>query len=149
MITDLMRNDLARFCRSGTVTVKRPRALTTLPGIYHTYAEITGHRKSSVPELEAIVKSLPCGSISGCPKHAAVKLIGRLEPRPRGIFCGTLGQFTDAGLTTLSVLIRTIVWQPGRLWYQAGSGITIASVREDESAEIIAKCRPAFTLGKS
>ncbi len=165
MIVDLLRNDLGRIARVGTVKVP---ALFSVEG-YRTVFQMTSTVQAEIaPEvgLPAVLRALfPCGSITGAPKHHSMELIARLENTPRGLYCGAIGWLdapTEAGRALgdfcLSVAIRTLTLgaptgpatRPATLGI--GAGITLDSVAADEAEECRLKARfataldPGFTL---
>ncbi len=139
MIVDLLRNDLSRVCRPGSVTVEAFPELLRLPTIVHSQARITGVLREDRGFPEAIRALFPCGSISGCPRRAAMEHIVRLEGECRGPAMGAIGWLEPGGDFTFSVAIRTAWITEGRLLLYAGGGITIDSDPEEEYAESLQK----------
>ncbi len=117
MIVDLVRNDLARVCRPGTVRVDRLCALEEHPGLVHLVSDVTGDLRAGVGWPEILDATFPPGSVSGAPKHTALQAIADLEPAPRGPYCGAVGWVdADTDRAVLAVGIRTF-WaerDPGR-----------------------------------
>ncbi len=133
MIVDLMRNDLARVCRPGTVRVPGFLELEHHPGLVHLVSHVSGrlHDNASWPEiLNALA---PAGSVSGAPKLAALSAIAELESVPRGPYCGAVG-WVDADRKTarLAVGIRTFSISDEGIRFGTGAGITWGS---DPTAE--------------
>ena len=144
MIVDLMRNDLARVARPGTVRVERLFEIETLPTVHHLVSTVTGKADPDVSAADLLEATFPPGSITGAPKHQAMKVIAAHEP-PRGPWCGSLFLIDDDGGLTASVLIRTAsfkrsdgVWRYRTL---AGAGIVADSDPEAELQETTAKIR--------
>jgi para-aminobenzoate synthetase component 1 len=138
MITDLVRNDLQRVCRPGTVAVSDLLAVEPHPGLVHLVSRVRGVLAEDVaaaPDLWArlLAGTFPPGSVSGAPKSAALRIIAELEPVPRGPYCGAVGWVDgDAGRAGLAVGIRTFWWREGVLRFGTGAGITWGS---DAAAE--------------
>jgi para-aminobenzoate synthetase component I len=140
MIVDLMRNDLARACRPGTVKVEAFCALETYANVHHLVSTVTGRLKPGQGALDLFSGAFPAGSITGAPKIQAMREIARHET-PRGPYCGSLFWAGFDGAFDSSVLIRTLAFEEdGEGWRfetRAGGGITADSdpVEEDQEAE--------------
>jgi len=155
MIVDLLRNDLGKICRSGSVETDNLFAVETWPTLHQMVSTIRGELRDDVGLYELFRAIYPCGSITGAPKISAMKQIRHLEPEPRGIYTGAIGFITPDNNMTFSVAIRTIelVGQAGV--YGSGSGIVWDSNPHDEYREcqlkskILDACRPAFDLFES
>jgi len=144
MIVDLMRNDLARVSKAGTVTVDALCEVETHPTVHHLTSVVTSQAIDGVSASQILKATFPPGSITGAPKHQAMKVIAALEP-PRGAWCGSVfgvGLAQDDDLIA-SVLIRTASFQRdemGWIWSAlAGAGITADSDPAEEAAETEAK----------
>ncbi len=142
MIVDLMRNDLARVSRPGSVSVERLFALQSFATVHHLVSTVTGEARAGVGPGDLLAATFPPGSITGAPKHQAMKVIAGHEP-PRGPWCGSLVLLDREGRLTASVLIRTLsFWREDEVWAfrtLAGAGITADSVPAEELAETEAK----------
>jgi para-aminobenzoate synthetase component I len=139
MITDLVRNDLQRVCLPGSVEVTGLLDVEEHPGLVHLVSTVRGRLAERDP-VEVwrglTAAALPAGSVSGAPKSSALRLIGELEPVPRGPYCGAVGWIdADAGLAELAVGIRTFWWSDGVLRFGTGAGITWGSDAAAEWAE--------------
>jgi para-aminobenzoate synthetase component 1 len=139
MIVDVVRNDLGRVCRSGSVKVARHAAPMELPTVHHTFSEVTGQLRPECGAADLLRASFPPASISGAPKIHAMEVAAIEEPFRRGPAMGSIGWIGLNGDLELSVAIRTAVAAEGRAWYLAGCGITADSVPEEELAESEAK----------
>ncbi len=142
MIVDLMRNDLSRLARPGSVKVpellKVERYATVHQMVSHVVAELEG--KPSVLDLLRAI--FPCGSITGAPKIAAMKAIHRLERWRRGVYCGGLGWMAPDGAAEFNVAIRTLtVTGAGRAVLGVGGGIVQDSSCDAEYEEALWKAR--------
>ena len=144
MIVDLMRNDLARIAEPGAVRVERLFEIETHPTVHHLVSTVSARARPGVRIGDILEATFPPGSITGAPKHQAMKVIAAHEP-PRGAWCGSLFHIGDGGRTTASVLIRTASFRRsgGRWDYRAlaGAGIVADSEPAAELAETEAKIR--------
>ncbi|MFN3838466.1 MAG: anthranilate synthase component I family protein [Brevundimonas sp.] len=138
MIVDLMRNDLARASAPGSVRVEALFAIERHPTVHHLVSTVVAQAASGVDPADLMEATFPPGSITGAPKHQAMKVIAVHEP-PRGPWCGSLFLIGDVGSLTASVLIRTAgfersdgVWRYRTL---AGAGIVADSDPAAEEAE--------------
>jgi para-aminobenzoate synthetase component 1 len=142
MIVDLMRNDLSRIAAPGSVKVERLFEVETLPTVHHLVSTVTALARPGTGPAALMEATFPPGSITGAPKHQAMKVIADLEP-PRGPWCGSLFMVDDEGSLTASVLIRTASFvQDSRGWHfrtLAGAGIVADSDPEAELAETVVK----------
>jgi len=146
MIVDLMRNDLARAAVPGSVRVERLFEVERHPTVHHLVSTVTATARPDVGAAEVLEATFPPGSITGAPKHQAMKVIAGHEP-PRGPWCGSLfglGLSGDRSLTA-SVLIRTAAFAKGEAGWswraQAGAGIVADSDPRSEREETEAKIR--------
>ncbi|MFT3861750.1 anthranilate synthase component I family protein [Micropruina sp.] len=136
MIVDLVRNDLGRVCRPGTVGVPQLLAVEAHPGLHHLVSTVTGRLRPGLGWSELIEATFPPGSVTGAPKRAALRLIAELEPVPRGVYCGGVGWVdADARTGELNVAIRTFWASDGALHLGTGGGITWDSDPDGEWAE--------------
>ncbi len=138
MITDLLRNDLGKICKTGTVKVKGHRILQKYPTVWHTYSKIIGELK--IDPIKALISMLPGGSITGCPKKRAIEIIDEIEPTMRGIYTGVIGYIMpNRKELNFSIAIRTIIKKGENLYLQVGGGIVNDSKEKDEFTETINK----------
>lgn len=147
MITDLVRNDLQRVCRPGTVAVTSLLAREPHPGLDHLVSTVRGRLRPDVGWGEVLAATFPPGSVSGAPKRSALDAVAALEPVPRGPYCGAVG-WVDADRRTaeLAVGIRTLVAADGVLRLGTGAGITWGSDPEAEWAETELKAARLLAL---
>jgi para-aminobenzoate synthetase component 1 len=142
MIVDLMRNDLARVSRPGSVRVETLFAVERHPTVHHLVSTVTARAAAGVGPADLLEATFPPGSITGAPKHQAMKVIAAHEP-PRGPWCGSLFLIEADGGLTASVLIRTASFERGddgwRYRTLAGAGIVADSDPAAELAETEAK----------
>lgn len=141
MIVDLIRNDLGRICKTGSVHVPRLLETQSHPGLSHLVSYVEGSLRDDIKWSEISGALLPPGSVSGAPKSSAVKTINDLEGQKRGPYCGPLG-WVENGEALLSLAIR-IFWtkQDGFLRFGTGAGITWSSSPEGEWEETELKAR--------
>jgi para-aminobenzoate synthetase component I len=142
MVVDLERNDLGRVCVPGSVTVPQLTEVEGHPTVWHLVSTVRGTLRPDVGYGELLRATFPCGSITGAPKVAAMRLIDTLEPVRRGWYCGAVG-FLSVGAASLSVAIRTATLQPdGSVDYGAGGGVVADSDPQAELAESLDKAVP-------
>ncbi|MDF2378804.1 MAG: anthranilate synthase component I family protein [Candidatus Gracilibacteria bacterium] len=139
MITDLLRNDLSKISKSGSVQVLQHRSLQKLPKVWHTYSHIQSETKEGIQPWDIIEAMFPGGSISGCPKRRAVKLLADVEDYRRGIYTGSIGYLSDDGKMDQSIVIRTMEQFHDTLQCSFGGGIVFDSTPESEYEECFAK----------
>lgn len=146
MIVDLLRNDLGRVCRFGTIRVQEPRVIETHPTIHHGVATITGELAAGMSPADLLRATMPGGSITGAPKVRAMQIIEELEPARRGPYCGAIGYVHGRDLR-LNIAIRTLLLeqdhdQPqGRYHFSVGGGIVADSTPAAEYDETLAKAQ--------
>lgn len=123
MIVDLVRNDLGRVCSFGSVCVPALLAVEHHPGLVHLVSTVAGELRPGCGWPELLDATFPPGSITGAPKLAAMSFIDRLEPVPRGPYCGAVGWVdADRGIGELNVAIRTFWIDPDGPWLRFGTG---------------------------
>lgn len=142
MILDLMRNDLSRVCRVGSVTAPQRMALETFPAIHHLVSAVEGMLRPGLGPVDLLRACFPPGSVTGAPKVRAMEIIAELETAPRGPYCGAYGWFGDDGAMDLAVAIRIAAIRDGRVAVHAGGGVTAESDPAAEYDETLAKARP-------
>lgn len=144
MITDLLRNDLGKVCKTGSVEVADERAVEKLSSVMHTFSTVRGKLREDVSPIQALISMFPGGSITGCPKKKSMEIIDELEDSARSLYCGTMFVIGSDGNLDSSILIRTIIKKRSRLILSVGSGIVYDSVEEKEYQENLDKARPFF-----
>jgi para-aminobenzoate synthetase component 1 len=150
MIVDLVRNDLGRVCEWGSVAVPALCAVEEHPGLVHLVSTVTGELRHGVGWPELLAATFPPGSVTGAPKLAAMDVIRRLEPVPRGPYCGAVGWVdADAGTADLNVAIRTFWFEDGELHLGTGGGITWDSDPAGEWAETELKARRLLSVASA
>ncbi len=138
MITDLLRNDLAMVCQTGSVTVDALRTVHAFSNVFHTESVIRG--ATSAPIADILKTLSPGGSITGAPKQAAMALIDELETAPRGLYTGSIGLIRfDQQLADFNIAIRTLYGTQSRLYFHSGGGIVADSTPQSEYEELLKK----------
>lgn len=147
MIVDLMRNDLGRVARIGSVCVREPRTLEAHPTVLHAVAEVSAELRPELGPVDLLRATFPPGSVTGAPKVQSMKVIARTERFARGPYCGAIGFHDPRRRTMLSVAIRTALVEPdGTLTYAAGCGIVADSDPASETRESTLKTRALAQL---
>jgi para-aminobenzoate synthetase component 1 len=141
MIVDLLRNDLSRVCRPGTVRVPELFALEHHPTVHHLVSTVLGELAPGADGVDLIRAAFPGGSITGAPKVRAMEIIAELEPTQRGVYCGSIGYLSATGAMDTSIVIRTYLALRGQVYFQAGGGIVADSDVELEYRETLDKAR--------
>ncbi|MDX6471745.1 MAG: para-aminobenzoate synthetase component [Gaiellaceae bacterium] len=145
MIVDLERNDLSRVCEPGSVRWPQLLAERQLAGVSHLVATVEGELRAGVTLTELLEAVLPGGSVTGCPKIAALDLIAALEPVGRGASMGALGRIHPNGDLDLALTIRTFAVAAGQIHLWVGGGIVWDSEPAAEVEESWVKARPLLT----
>ncbi|MEZ6196475.1 MAG: aminodeoxychorismate synthase component I [Planctomycetota bacterium] len=141
MIVDLVRNDLSRVCRPGSVVVPEHAALEPVPTVHHLVSTVEGELEPDRDVFDLLRAAHPAGSITGAPKIAAMEVIDRLERTRRGVYTGGIGYVGRDGRAAFNVAIRTVVLEAGWARVQGGGGIVIDSEAGSEYDESVAKIR--------
>lgn len=142
MIVDLVRNDLGRVCEFGSVEVPSLLAVEEHPGLAHLVSTVEGQLRPGAGWAEIFEATFPPGSVTGAPKLAAMDHIARLEPVPRGVYCGAVGWVDgDRGVGECNVAIRTFWIADDHLHLGTGGAVTWDSTPEGEWAETELKAR--------
>ncbi|WP_141320862.1 aminodeoxychorismate synthase component I [Halomonas halmophila] len=141
MIVDLLRNDLGRVCRPGSVRVPQLCSLESYANVHHLVSVVTGELDDRHSPLELLSAAFPGGSITGAPKVRAMQIIDELEPSARSAYCGSLGYVDVRGRMDTSIAIRTAVADAGHLHIWGGGGLVADSRGEAEYTETLDKIR--------
>lgn len=139
MITDLLRNDLGKICRFGSVKVPELVRLERFAQVQHLVATIEGRLQPGLTHMAALAACFPGGSITGAPKFRAMEIIDELEPVARGPYTGALGYIGFNRQSQLSIIIRTAICYNQTAYFHVGAGIVADSVPEAEYEETMAK----------
>ncbi|MCC7523572.1 MAG: anthranilate synthase component I family protein [Chitinophagaceae bacterium] len=141
MIVDLVRNDLSKVCREGTVKVDELMGVYSFPQVYQMISTISGEVEESKRVTDILKASFPMGSMTGAPKRKVMQLIEKHEKTKRGLFSGSVGYITPDRNMDFNVVIRSILYNSSNryLSFQTGSAITANSCAEDEYEECLLK----------
>jgi len=142
MIVDLLRNDISRVARVGSVKVPKLFAVESYATVHQMVSTVVGDLVES-PSMAGIMAALfPCGSITGAPKIRAMQIIREVEPHPRGVYCGAIGWMAPDGASSFNVAIRTLsLWPDGRVTLNVGGGVVQDSTATGEWEEALWKAR--------
>lgn len=135
MIVDLMRNDVSKACKLGSVRVPKLFAVESYANVHHLVSTITGKLSDDHSPLSLLENSFPGGSITGAPKIRAMEIIEELEPHRRSIYCGSIGYLSFSGKLDTSITIRTLICQKDKIHCWAGGGIVADSITSAEYQE--------------
>jgi para-aminobenzoate synthetase component 1 len=135
MIVDLLRNDLGRVCRYGSVQVAALCRLESFRTVHHLVSEVVGVLRPGQGPVDLLRAAFPGGSVTGAPKIRAMEIIAELEPTARGPYCGSLGYIGFDGSMDTSILIRTFTIGRGWVQFPVGGGIVADSDPEREYDE--------------
>ena len=141
MIVDLMRNDLGRVARFGSVRVTEFPALTSHPTVHHLHGTVAAHLAEGRDVVDVLKSACPGGSITGAPKVRAMEVIEEFEPVRRGVYTGSIGYLSFTGEADLNIAIRTLVVKNERVTFSVGGGIVADSDPEKEYEETLHKGR--------
>jgi para-aminobenzoate synthetase/4-amino-4-deoxychorismate lyase len=141
MIVDLLRNDVGRIARTGSVNVDELFRIEPYPTVFQMTSEISADLKPNTSLVDIFRALFPCGSVTGAPKVSTMQIIADLENEPRGVYCGAIGYVAPGGDAIFNVAIRTVVVdvEEGVAEYGTGGGITWDSDAADEYREASAK----------
>ncbi len=142
MIVDLVRNDLGRVCRPGSIRVPRLADEQAHTGVWHLVSEVAGRLRPGVGDGELVRAAFPPGSVTGAPKIAAIDVIAELESSPREVYTGAIGFASPVAGLELSVAIRTFEFCGRDAWLGVGGGIVADSDPRAEVAECAVKAGP-------
>ena len=139
MIVDLLRNDLGRVCRAGSIHVPALFATETYASVHHLVSTVRGELRDDADAASLLRACFPGGSITGAPKIRAMEIIEELEPHRRGVYCGAIGYLGFDGAMDTSIAIRTIVHSAGQVRLWAGGGLVHDSDCDQEYRETFDK----------
>ena len=137
MLVDLARNDLSRS--SEHVKVETYKEIQFYSHVIHLVSKVSGKIQEGVNKLRIVGDTFPAGTLSGAPKHMAMKLINKYEKNQRAIYGGCIGYVGFNGDFNHAIIIRSFLSKNNQLFYQAGAGIVDLSVDESEKQEVYNK----------
>ncbi|MGZ5050895.1 MAG: aminodeoxychorismate synthase component I [Methylobacter sp.] len=146
MIVDLLRNDIGKTCKSGSVKVPKLFDVESYATVHHLVSTITGVLDDGKHALDLLQSCFPGGSITGAPKIRAMEIIEELEPHRRGVYCGAIGYIGFNGNMDTNIAIRTLVHSDNNIRFWAGGGIVNDSVAEEEYQESFDKAAAMLNL---
>ncbi len=143
MIVDLLRNDLSRICRDGSIKEEFICCVVTQPTVHHLVSRISGKLRPEIDSVSALSALFPYGSITGAPKIQAMRTIGEIETEGRGPYCGAIGYLDDRGNAEFCVAIRIAIIEmenhQRRISIPVGGGVTLRSDPAAEYQETLVK----------
>jgi para-aminobenzoate synthetase component 1 len=141
MIVDLLRNDLGRVAKLGSVKVPVLFGLESYATVHHLVSVITAELAAGRCAVDLLRATFPGGSVTGAPKIRAMEIIAELEPTARGPYCGAIGYLSATGAMDTNIVIRTVLIDGDRISFQVGGGIVADSDPEAEYQETLVKAR--------
>ena len=139
IIVDLLRNDLSRTAKVGSVQVPSLWGLESFAAVHHLVSVVTAVPRPEVATLDILRSAFPGGSITGAPKVRAMEIIAELEGARRGPYCGAIGWIGDDGAMDTSITIRTLIVEDDTISVSAGGGIVADSDPAEEYRETLVK----------
>lgn len=143
MIVDLVRNDLSRIAKKGTVEVEELCKVYTFKQVHQLISTVKAEVDEGVAPTDIIKATFPMGSMTGAPKISAMKIVEELEETKRGVYSGAVGYFTPIGDFDFNVVIRSILYNAGNRYvsFSVGGAITSESIPEKEYEECLIKAK--------
>ena len=141
MIVDLMRNDLGRVCKTGSVKVMEMYHIEDYSTVFQLVSTVEGELEEGIHALDCIKAAFPGGSITGAPKIRAMEIIDEIEPTQRNVYTGSIGYVGFNGDADLNIVIRTILQKGDTAYFQVGGGIVWDSDAEMEYEETLVKAK--------
>ncbi|WP_308796461.1 aminodeoxychorismate synthase component I [Agromyces silvae] len=146
MIVDLMRNDLTRVARLGSVHVPDLLVTETYPHVHQLVSTVAARLRAGLTAVDAVASAFPAGSMTGAPKESAMRILHELERGPRGVYSGVFGSLAVDGSADLAMVIRSIVLTPAGASVGTGGGITALSDVAEEIEETRIKARALLAV---
>jgi para-aminobenzoate synthetase component 1 len=148
MVVDLVRNDLTRSAKQGTVETTELFGIYTFEQLHQMISTIVCEIGHGISDVQAIKNTFPMGSMTGAPKLRAMQLMEQFEQSKRGVYSGAIGYFSPDGDFDFNVVIRTLLYnqQNRYLSFQVGSAITFNADAEKEYEECLLKARAIFEV---
>ena len=141
MLVDLLRNDVGRVSRAGTVRVPEFMAVERYSHVMHLVSQVEGDLAAGAGPADVVRALFPGGTVTGAPKVRTMQIIAELEPVARAYYTGSLGWIGASGELCLNIIIRSLWAAEGRAFVQAGAGVVADSVPAREYAESLRKAQ--------
>jgi para-aminobenzoate synthetase component 1 len=141
MIVDLLRNDVGRVAKLGSVQVPVLLGLETYATVHHLVSVVTAALDDGKTAADLLQAAFPGGSVTGAPKIRAMEIIAELEPTERGPYCGAIGYLSAGGAMDTNIVIRTLLIDRDRITFQVGGGIVADSDPQAEWEESLTKAK--------
>lgn len=148
MIVDLLRNDIGKVCRAGSVRVAEHKRLEAYKNVFHLISIVEGTLDRGRDSVDLLKATFPGGSITGCPKIRSMEIIDELEPHRRHIYTGAIGYISFHDTLDLSIAIRTATITNGKIIFSVGGGIVFDSEPVEEYEETLHKGRTLMDVFK-
>lgn len=145
MLVDLGRNDIGHVAEFGTVKVSQFMEIERYSHVMHIVSHVFGELRQGATPFAALKSCFPAGTVSGAPKVRAMEIIAELEKQNRGLYAGTIGYLSFSGNFDSCITIRTIIFEQGKAYLQAGAGIVYDSNPQAEYQETINKAKALMT----
>ena len=139
MIVDLLRNDLGRICRAGSIQVETPFSIERYETLHQMTSSVIGRLDPGISFYDIFRALFPSASITGAPKHRSMQIIRQLERQPRGVYSGAIGFINPNRSSVFNVAIRTLIMREGHVTMGVGGGIVADSDADDEYRECLLK----------
>jgi len=141
MVVDLVRNDLSKVCKQGTVAVTELFGIYSFPQVHQMISTVSGELEDGLDWIDVVRSTFPMGSMTGAPKKRVMEIIERYEQTKRGLFSGAIGYINPDGDVDFNVVIRSILYNAAAKYvsFQAGSAITFYSDAAEEYEECLIK----------
>jgi para-aminobenzoate synthetase component 1 len=143
MIVDLVRNDLSKTAKKGSVKVEELCKVYSFKQVHQLISTVVSEVKENTHPVDVIRDTFPMGSMTGAPKVAAMKIIEKFEESKRGLYSGTVGYFTPENDFNFNVIIRSILYNASKKYvsYSVGGAITAKSIPDKEYEECLLKAK--------
>jgi anthranilate synthase component 1 len=139
MLVDLGRNDVGRVAKFGSIRLPNLMTVERYSHVMHIASTVTGQLRDDCDAFDALMASLPAGTVSGAPKVRAMEIIDELEPHRRGPYAGAVGYIDYSDNMDTCIALRTLVVKDNRAYIQAGAGIVADSGPASEYMETLNK----------
>jgi para-aminobenzoate synthetase component 1 len=148
MIVDLLRSDLGKSCKPGSVRAPKLFEVESFANVHHLVSTVEGQLAEGRDALDVLRDCFPGGSVTGAPKVRAMQIIEQLEPHRRGVYCGAIGYIGFDGNMDTNIAIRTLVYSDNQIRCWVGGGIVADSDEKAEYQETLDKASAMLELLK-